>query len=119
MVTPFVRTSPVLSTITPVALSIPSLSYIFPDRLLKRLLGIFPQAEVRRMIAISDTMERRSMEIISEKKRALLKGDDALVHQIGEGKDIMSLLREFLAPPRRRDVSGRRLLIETYAYSEG
>nr|BED42971.1 cytochrome P450 monooxygenase [Trametes versicolor] len=83
---------PVLSTITPVALSIPSLSYIFPDRLLKRLLSLFPQAEVRRMVAISDTMERRSMEIISEKKHALLKGDDALVHQIGEGKDIMSLL---------------------------
>lgn len=78
----------------PVALSIPALSYIFPDWVIKRILKAFPQAEVRRMLAISDTMERRSFEIMNEKKRALLTGDETLVHQIGEGKDIMSLLCE-------------------------
>ncbi len=84
-----------MSTIVLVTLNIPALSYIFPDWLIKRIMKAFPQAAVRRMAAISDTMERRSMEIINEKKSALLKGDDALVHQVGEGKDIMSLLREF------------------------
>nr|BED42990.1 cytochrome P450 monooxygenase [Trametes versicolor] len=83
---------PVLSSIVLVTLNIPALSYILPDWLIKRIMKTFPQAEVRRMAAISDTMERRSMEIISEKKHALLKGNDALIHQIGEGKDIMSLL---------------------------
>ena len=45
------------------------------------------------MIEISDTMAQRSIEIINEKKAALLKGDDSLVDQIGEGKDIMSICR--------------------------
>ena len=42
---------------------------------------------------ISDTMARRSREIIAEKKAALAKGDDALAHEVGEGKDIMSTCR--------------------------
>lgn len=41
-------------------------------------------------------MERRSQEIIDEKKTALLQGDEDLVHRVGEGKDIMSILRKFV-----------------------
>ena len=44
---------------------------------------------------ISNTMEQRSTEIIDGKKTALLQGDEELVQKIGEGKDIMSVLREF------------------------
>ncbi len=45
------------------------------------------------MLDISDTMARRSEEIIGAKKSALAKGDDELAHRVGEGKDIMSILR--------------------------
>ena len=45
---------------------------------------------------IYDTMERRSAEIIAEKKAALSKGDAALAHEVGEGKDIMSICRTSL-----------------------
>lgn len=68
-----------------------------PLWLIKRVLEMVPSQNMRRMMAISDTMARRSLEIITEKKTALLKGDDALVHQVGEGKDIMSLLRAYSA----------------------
>ena len=40
---------------------------------------------------ISDIMRRRSQEIISERKVALLKGDQAMLAQVGEGKDLMSI----------------------------
>ena len=40
---------------------------------------------------ISDIMQRRSQEIISERKEALLQGDQAMLAQVGEGKDLMSI----------------------------
>ena len=43
-------------------------------------------------------MTQRSQKIIDEKKAALAKGDAGLAHEIGEGKDIMSICRaSFLA----------------------
>ncbi len=45
------------------------------------------------MLDISDTMARRSEEIISVKKSTLAKGDDGVADRVGEGKDIMSILR--------------------------
>ena len=49
---------------------------------------------VRDLRRISDTLHERSVSIYREKKEALEKGDEALKHQIGEGRDIMSILRE-------------------------
>lgn len=71
---------------------IPKLSYVLPKWLLEKALRAVPHTDVRHMMQISDTMAQRSLEIINEKKSALLKGDEALAHQVGEGKDIMSLL---------------------------
>ena len=43
---------------------------------------------------IVDTMDRTSNMIFAEKKRALEEGEEAVVRQVGKGKDIMSILRE-------------------------
>ncbi|OJT08558.1 Docosahexaenoic acid omega-hydroxylase CYP4F3 [Trametes pubescens] len=83
---------PIMSRIPLLSMAVPKLSYIFPDWLIHKLLHLVPHRDFKRMMDISDTMARRSLEIINEKKSALLKGDDALVQQVGEGKDIMSLL---------------------------
>ncbi|KAI0628770.1 cytochrome P450 [Trametes polyzona] len=54
-----------------------------------------PFAPLQRIIQISDTIHERSTEIYNEKKKALEAGDEALKHQVSEGKDIISvLLRE-------------------------
>lgn len=37
-------------------------------------------------------MDETSKEVFNHKKMALMKGDDAVVHQIGEGNDIISIL---------------------------
>ncbi len=38
-------------------------------------------------------MHENSLRIVEERKAALSKGDDALLQEVGEGKDIMSVCR--------------------------
>ncbi|KAI0666339.1 cytochrome P450 [Trametes maxima] len=58
----------------------------------RRIVDATPNAYVQRMKDIVDTMHGRSVLIFNEKKEALARGDDAVKHQIGEGRDIMSIL---------------------------
>lgn len=51
-----------------------------------------PIRGVQKMKDITDTMDKHSREIFKQKKEALAAGDDALKTQVGEGKDIMSIL---------------------------
>ena len=44
---------------------------------------------------IVDMMNKTSKEVIDNKKQALAKGDGEVLNQIGQGKDIMSILRTF------------------------
>lgn len=52
-----------------------------------------PMPRLHRLQAVVDTMHRRATEIYREKKARLDKGDEALLQQVGEGKDLMSILR--------------------------
>ena len=61
----------------------------------RKLVDICPHEGVQNMKAIVDVMHRRSLEIYEEKKRALAQGDEAVTRQVGEGKDIMSILRTY------------------------
>ena len=64
-----------------------------PKWLMRRVLRLaVPFPRILRLLAISETMQTRSSEIIQQKKTALQRGDKALMHQVGEGKDIMSVL---------------------------
>ena len=42
---------------------------------------------------ICDTLERNASNILQMKKNALIAGEETMVKQVGEGKDILSLLR--------------------------
>ena len=54
-----------------------------------------PTRNARRLVKIVDVLHALSVFIFNEKKAALQAGDDALKHQIGEGRDVMSVLCEF------------------------
>ena len=41
-------------------------------------------------------MDRTSTEVFEQKKKALQAGDEAVTKQVGEGKDIMSILCTFV-----------------------
>lgn len=56
------------------------------------IVSAIPIDRVQRMKQIVDTMHGRSVQIMEEKKCAVLRGDSALLEQIGEGKDVMSIL---------------------------
>ncbi|KAF7794414.1 hypothetical protein EIP86_005548 [Pleurotus ostreatoroseus] len=71
---------------------IPQLVKIGPASFRRRLVELFPDPNVRAMKKIVDTMEARAKEILEDKRAALRAGDEALMQQIGEGKDIMSIL---------------------------
>lgn len=54
---------------------------------------LIPLKNVQRMRYISDVMYEQSVQIFNDKKAALERGDsEALKHEIGEGRDIMSIL---------------------------
>ena len=73
---------------------IPALSCYIPEWTIRTMLRWFPHPDVRRVMEIADTMAQRSKEIIDEKRRLLLQGDEAFVQQVGAGKDLMSILRK-------------------------
>ncbi|KAH9941860.1 cytochrome P450 [Epithele typhae] len=58
----------------------------------RRLMALVPHAGVHKLSNIVDTLRRRSIDIFEEKKAALERGDEAVTRQIGEGKDIISIL---------------------------
>ena len=53
---------------------------------------LVPPGNLQRLRDIIQTMDEQSKTIYNSKKAALEKGDEAVVHQMSEGKDIMSIL---------------------------
>ena len=53
-----------------------------------------PHEKFQKLRKIVDTMHERSVHIYNEKRAAIERGDEGLKQQLGEGKDIMSILRE-------------------------
>ena len=53
-----------------------------------------PFRGLRTMKSIADTIHTQATNIYHEKKAGLQAGDEALLRKVGEGKDIMSILRK-------------------------
>ena len=67
--------------------------YLGPAWLRRKIVDMIPAERVQRMKNITDTMFNKSVQIINEKKAAIEHGDEAVLQQVGEGKDVMSILR--------------------------
>ncbi|KAL1947168.1 hypothetical protein VTO73DRAFT_14129 [Trametes versicolor] len=73
--------------------TMPYLVRIGPAALRRKIVEMAPKGgPSHHMMRISDALSERSHRIVNEKKRALQQGDEALKQQVGEGKDIMSVL---------------------------
>ena len=55
-----------------------------------------PFRRLRAIKSIANTIHTQATSIFHDKKAALQAGDEAMVRQVGEGKDIMSILRKFM-----------------------
>ncbi|KAH9933804.1 cytochrome P450, partial [Fomitopsis serialis] len=64
-----------------------------PKRLQRAVVQVFPtDSAARRLMDVVDTMDEQSRMIYNMKKRAFDTGDAKVVKQVGEGKDILSVL---------------------------
>ncbi|KAF8896610.1 cytochrome P450 [Infundibulicybe gibba] len=70
----------------------PYVAHIGPAWLQRWVVDILPWKNLHRLRDIVDTMHNTSTQIFEEKKRALREGDEAIAKQVGQGKDIMSIL---------------------------
>lgn len=84
---------PALSGILVLRLLLPFLIKLGPAKFRAFLVKIAPSKRVQRIREMIDTMEQTSIEILDIKKRAIEAGDHTLMDQIGQGKDLMSILR--------------------------
>ena len=79
-----------------------------PDRgrwLQRKVMDLIPNEGMHQVASIVDILHRRTLEIYESKKRALAQGAGALEKQIGEGKDIMSILSRSQLHPRCGDTN--------------
>ncbi|KAJ3559691.1 hypothetical protein NM688_g188 [Phlebia brevispora] len=67
-------------------------SKLGPPSLRRFLISLIPNRDIQQLREIVDTMDRQSSNILSGKRSALRAGDEAVKQQVGEGKDIMSIL---------------------------
>ncbi|KAI0628892.1 cytochrome P450 [Trametes polyzona] len=58
----------------------------------RKIVEMIPNKTVQRLKTVIDTLHERAVAICEEKKRILIQGDEAFKNQVGEGKDIMSIL---------------------------
>ncbi|KAL4249906.1 hypothetical protein ABKN59_001980 [Abortiporus biennis] len=58
----------------------------------RRLLGLLPVRKIQETLKVIKILHEGCEDIYIKKKRSLQAGDDATVHQVGEGRDIMSVL---------------------------
>jgi len=70
----------------------PYLTKIFHPKILKVLGKVAPWKALNRAIELTEVMNANTRKIYETKKRLLESGDGATVKQVGDGKDIISLL---------------------------
>ncbi|KAG6893218.1 hypothetical protein C0992_010845 [Termitomyces sp. T32_za158] len=71
---------------------LPALVKIGSPKFRRWVVDHFPSKRVRAIRDIIDIWDRTTTEIFEAKKKALKEGDEALAHQIGQAKDLMSIL---------------------------
>ncbi len=60
------------------------------------MVDYLPFRRLRSIKSIANTIHTQATNIFHDKKAALQAGDEAMIQQVGEGKDIMSILRKLV-----------------------
>ena len=75
---------------------LPFIDYLGPAWFRRWLVNLTPLKGIQKVKHIVDTMYDRSKEIYEAKRALIESGDDAMLHQVGEGRDVMIILRACL-----------------------
>lgn len=92
----YLSSSPVLIDLDKHLRVLPYVMNIGPAWFRRFIIDILPSKPVQKMKGIIDIMQKTSEDIVAQKREALAAGEDSVVRQMGAGKDIMSILCEFL-----------------------
>lgn len=90
--------SPSVADINRYRIIVPYLHYLGPPWFRRMLLDMLPNKKIQRIKNLTDIVHTKSKEIFLVKKAAIERGDQELLHTVGEGKDIMSILCEYHSP---------------------
>ncbi|KAH9024224.1 cytochrome P450 [Lactarius pseudohatsudake] len=95
----------------------PYVDKIFHPKVLKFLGRTLPWQKLNHLMDLAETLDSKSRSIYEAKKRLLELGDDATVKQVGDGKDIISLLmRASSAGPEDIQLSEEELVAQMAAF---
>jgi hypothetical protein len=85
--------SPIISTLINIRQFLPYAMKCGPAWFRRLIfLDLSPLKRLRQMRDIVDVMEETSEQVFNSKKEAFLRGDEAVLNQVGKGKDILSIL---------------------------
>lgn len=63
------------------------------------LIDVLPVPNLQRVKSLVNKIASESVNVLTQKRAALKAGDEVLLKQVGEGKDIMSILRKYFMHP--------------------
>ena len=76
---------------------------MFPPWLLRRAGEMIPLDALHEVFSVTDTLDQFSTEVWTEKKQSHAEGKVSTSALLGQGRDILSLLRAFHPSLRYRD----------------
>jgi hypothetical protein len=83
---------PVISKIAFLRMYLTPLVRLGTPKFRRFILDLIPWKTLHQLRDISDDIHNTAVEIVNSKKRALEDGDEAVARQIGQGKDVLSIL---------------------------
>lgn len=61
--------------------------------------NLVPIAKIQRLKNLSDTINAEAAQVVAQRRLAIQSGEGAILQEVGEGKDIMSVLCTVLSLP--------------------
>ena len=80
---------------------------------------MLPWPKLNHLMDIADTLNAKARHIYETKRRLLELDDDTTVKQVGEGRDIISILSTYDTTPFSRRLTWRFLVRASAAESDG
>lgn len=74
---------------------LPLVHNIGPPKFRRWVVDRFPWKPLREMRDIVDILQSTAEEVVETKRRAMAEGQEAVQKQVGRGKDVISILREY------------------------